>query len=124
MVPLEKTINNRQKTPLIFHGSYIDGYPFPRLVSIGLMELKRIPQEDGYHFVKIPEEWVSKIALVPNQMFTGGNDKDMDLERNTKTEYKFFDLIKKHRENFIRLTEIKIFYMIEAIHVDKKIYER
>ena len=88
------------------------------------MELKRIPQEDGYHFVKIPEEWVSKIALVPNQMFTGGNDKDMDLERNTKTEYKFFDLIKKHRENFIRLTEIKIFYMIEAIHVDKKIYER
>ena len=28
-------------------------------------------------------------------------------------DYIFFDFIKKHRENFIRMSEIKVFYFIE-----------
>ena len=35
------TMVNMRTTPLIFTGSYIDGYPFPRLANIGLKQLNR-----------------------------------------------------------------------------------
>lgn len=57
-------------------------------------------------------------------MFPSGLGKDPELDRHSKTDYKFFNLIKKFREDFVRLSEIKVFYMIEPIHVDQKHYER
>lgn len=39
-------------------------------------------------------------------------------------EYIFFDLIKANRENFIRLTEIKIYYDMETILIEKKAYQK
>ena len=57
-------------------------------------------------------------------MFASNMGKDPELDKHSKTDYKFFDLIKKYREDFVRLSEIKIFYMIEPIHVEKRLYER
>ena len=39
--------------PLIFHGSYIDGYPFPKLMDLGLSMLYFNKQDNKWEFKKI-----------------------------------------------------------------------
>ena len=87
------------RTPIIFSGSYIDGYPFPRLTNIGL----KIKQQN--RFVQIDEEQ---------------EGQNQDLIQN---DLKFFDLIKANRESFVRLTELKIYYDMETIFIEKDSYE-
>ena len=86
------------RKPIIFSGSYIDGYPFPRLTNIGL-KIKK-----GDKFVQVDEERTA-LEFISNDL-------------------KFFDLIKTNRENFVRLTEIKIYYGMEDIFIEKESYQK
>lgn len=38
--------------------------------------------------------------------------------------YAFFDLIKEKRETFIRMTEIRVYYVNEPVRISKKLYAK
>ena len=89
------------RTPIIFSGSYIDGYPFPRLTNIGL----KIKEENRFRQIEEEQEGQSTDFLSSNDL-------------------KFFDLIKANRESFVRLTELKIYYDMESIFIEKESYQK
>ena len=39
-------------------------------------------------------------------------------------DYIFFDLIKEFKSDFIRLTEVKIYFDNDTINIDKKTYQK
>ena len=49
--------------------------------------------------------------------------KGEDLNSENQ-DYVFFDLIKEHKSNFIRLTEVKIYFDNDTINIDKRKYQR
>jgi hypothetical protein len=99
-----KVPKESSKIPIVFSGAYIDGYPFPRLTNIGLKQLDKTDRR----FYQIEEEQQGGVR----QDFLQNNDLE------------FFDLIKENRENFVRLTELRIFYDMETIFVEKDSYEK
>ena len=54
------------------------------------------------------------------------NDKQVEDPQNSMKGdgYAFFDLIKVLRETFIRMTEIRVYYVNEPVRISKKLYAK
>ena len=63
----DDVICSNQKMPLIFHGSYVDGYPFPKLMDLGLKMLCYDRTENKWMFKKIEPQCDEHFDQVDSQ---------------------------------------------------------
>jgi hypothetical protein len=115
----------KEKASLIFSGSYIDGYPFPRLIDLGLKYLDTNTGEfvnvnDSEVENDMPQVLVTQETDYKRTSRNIGSDISSMLRDN---RYIFFDLMKK-QEAFVRLTWITLFYKERSVHLPEELSAR
>lgn len=105
----------------MFTGSYVDGYPFPALIDIGLRHLT-IDEKQNLIFKNLEadedDDMRPSIMTTESKFDMNGTMNNSNKGQNNN-DFIFFDFIKKFRDNFVRLTEIKIYYEYKPINTNK-----
>lgn len=123
----EEYIKSKKRVPIMFTGSYVDGYPFPTLLDIGLKHLV-LDDFNKLHFKNMePEEDTEggmprvSMAMASFHIGAGTNQSNLNnsFSKQSTNDLVFFDPVKKYRDNFVRLTEIKVFFEWKPINSNK-----
>ena len=118
----EEYIRSKKRVPIMFTGSFVDGYPFPTLLDIGLKHLV-IDESNKLIFQNMePEEdteGVPRVSLAMTSFAGSPPNLNNSFSKQSTNDLVFFDPIKKYRDNFIRLTEIKVFFEWKPINTNK-----
>lgn len=76
-----------------------------------------IDDEGKFSFQKIEPE-IQNASKIKSTLHSSQNQQFFK-DRNSQQDYEFFDMIKSHGDNFIRLTEIKVYYEEKTIETNQ-----